>query len=213
MGPRRSVAVLESALVGRAGGVACGGGLPKGTGRAGVNRIDVVLAIVLALFALRGFWRGFSREFFGFVGLIGGLAIAAAGYAAAVAYLPESVPEHVRPIVAFAAVFFAVDFLANVIGALLHRLLGILFLSPVNRIAGAVFGVAKGAAMAMITLLLMRAYTPAPGFVSELEQSRIAGRLLGLAGELRDDHLPRERVLRLEGEDAPVMRDRATQEL
>ena len=47
-----------------------------------MNRIDVVLAIVLLLFAVRGFWRGFSREFFGFVGLIGGLAIAAASYAA-----------------------------------------------------------------------------------------------------------------------------------
>jgi membrane protein required for colicin V production len=166
-----------------------------------VNRIDVVLTIVLVLFALRGFWRGFSREFFGFVGLIGGLVVAAASYAAAVAYLPAAVPERIRPIVAFALVFFAVDVLANVVGALLHRLLGILFLSPVNRVAGAVFGVAKGAAMTMIVLLLIRAYAPAPGFVNELERSSIAGRLLGLAGELRDDHLPRERVLPLEGED------------
>jgi len=39
-----------------------------------LNRIDVVLAIVFLLFAVRGFWRGFSREFFGFVGLIGGVA-------------------------------------------------------------------------------------------------------------------------------------------
>ncbi len=165
----------------------------------------MVLAIVLAAFAARGFWRGFSREFFGFVGLIGGLVIAAASYAAAVPHLPDAVPERIRPIVAFATVFFVVDFLANVVGALLHRLLGILFLSPVNRVAGALFGVAKGAAMTMIALLLIRAYTPMPAFVSELEQSRIAGRLLGLAGELRDDHLPRERVLRLEGEGgAPV---------
>lgn len=162
-----------------------------------MNRIDVVLAIVLVLFAARGFWRGFSREFFGFVGLIGGLVVAAASYAAAATRVPDAVPERLRPIVAFAAIFFAVDFLANVVGALVHRLLGVLFLSPVNRLAGAVFGVAKGAAMAMITLLLMRAYTPAPAFVSELEHSRIAGRLLGLAGELRDDHMPRERALRL----------------
>lgn len=167
----------------------------------------MVLAIVLTVFAARGFWRGFSREFFGFVGLIGGLAVAAASYAAAVPYLPDAIPERIRPIVAFAAVFFAIDFLANVVGALLHRLLGILFLSPVNRVAGALFGVAKGAAMTMIALLLIRAYTPMPAFVSELEQSRIAGRLLGLAGELRDDHLPRERVLRLEEEGgAPVRR-------
>ena len=171
-----------------------------------MNRIDVVLAIVLVLFAARGFWRGFSREFFGFVGLIGGLALAAASYARATAYLPDAVPDRVRPIAAFAAVFFAVDFLANVVGALVHRLLGVLFLLPVDRLAGAVFGVAKGATMAMIALLLMRAYTPIPGFVSELEQSRIAGRLLGLAGELRDEHAPRERVLRIDDESEPLPR-------
>jgi membrane protein required for colicin V production len=165
----------------------------------GVNRIDVILAIVLSLFAIRGFWRGFSREFFGFVGLIGGLAVAAASYAAATAYMPEAVPARLRPIAAFAAVFFAVDFLAIIIGALIHRLLGILFLSPVNRVAGAVFGVAKGAAMTMIALLLVRAYTPVPSLVGELEQSRIAGRLLGLASDLREsDHLPHERTLRLD---------------
>jgi uncharacterized membrane protein required for colicin V production len=45
-----------------------------------VNRIDLILAIVLIVFALRGFWRGFSREFFGFIGLIGGVAVAAATY-------------------------------------------------------------------------------------------------------------------------------------
>jgi membrane protein required for colicin V production len=171
-----------------------------------VNRIDVVLAIVLVLFAARGFWRGFSREFFSFVGLIGGLAVAAASYAAATAYLPDAIPDRLRPIVAFAAVFFLVHFLANVVGAVVHRLLGILFLSPVNRLAGAVFGVAKGAAMAMIALLLMRAYTPIPGFVSELERSRIAGRLLGLAGELRDEHGPHEHVLRIDDDAEPLPR-------
>jgi membrane protein required for colicin V production len=164
-----------------------------------VNRIDVVLAIVLLLFAVRGFWRGFSREFFGFIGLIGGLAVAAASYAAATAYMPQAIPDQLRPIAAFAAVFFAVDFLAIIIGAIVHRLLGVLFLSPVNRIAGAVFGVAKGAAMTMIALLLVRAYAPIPSLTDELQQSRIAGRLLGLAGDLREsDHVPQQRSLRLD---------------
>jgi len=149
-----------------------------------VNRIDVVLAIVLLLFAARGFWRGFSREFFGFIGLIGGVAIAAAAYPQAVPHLPEAVPEHLKPILAFAAIFFAVDLAANVAGALLHRLLGILFLSPVNRVAGAVFGAAKGAAMATIALLLVRAYAPNPTLMRELERSRLAAPLLGLAGDI-----------------------------
>ena len=152
-----------------------------------MNRIDVVIAIVLALFALRGFWRGFSREFFGFVGLIGGLVVAAATYGRAVAYLPAAVPESVRPIVAFAAVFFAVDLAANIAGVVAHHLLGVLFLSPVNRLAGALFGAAKGATMAAIALLLVRAYTPSAALLVELARSTLARPLLGIAGEVRQD--------------------------
>jgi membrane protein required for colicin V production len=160
-----------------------------------MNRIDVVLTIVLVLFALRGFWRGFSREFFGFIGLIGGLAVAAAAYAAAEAYVPAAVPERLRPIAAFAAVFFAVDLAANLAGAVLHRMLGVLFLSPVNRLAGAAFGVAKGAAMAAIVLLLVRAYTPSPELLTELDRSTLARPLLGLAGEVEESARPPRRTL------------------
>lgn len=144
----------------------------------------MILTIVLILFALRGFWRGFSREFFGFIGLIGGVAVAAASYAAAEAYVPTSFPERVRPILSFAGVFFAVDLAANLIGAIVHRVFGVFFLSPVNRLAGAVFGAVKGAALASIALLLVQAYTPTPGLVSELEGSRFAGPLIGLADEV-----------------------------
>ena len=148
-----------------------------------MNRIDVVLTIVLALFGIRGFWRGFSREFFGFIGLIGGIAVAAATYAAAANMLPVAVPERLRPVAGFAAVFFAVDLAAHLIGAIVHRLLGIFYLSPVDRIAGAVFGTAKGATLALITLLLVRAYTPVPELVAEVDESRIARPLLSLADQ------------------------------
>ena len=154
-----------------------------------MNRIDSVLAILLALFALRGFWRGFSREFFALVGLLGGLVVAALSYAQAVPYVPQSVPESVRPVTSFVGIFFAFDLGAKLAGALIHRLLGALFLSPLNRIAGALFGALKGAAMAGILLLLLQAYVPAPALVSELDQSRLAASLLGLAGEIRG-HAP-----------------------
>lgn len=155
-----------------------------------MNRIDVALAVVFTLFALRGFWRGFSREFFGFIGLLGGLAVAAGTYMQVTPRVPEVVLEPLRPIVAFVAVFFAVDIAAALVGVLVHRLLGVLFLSPVNRIAGAVFGAVKGVAMAAIALLLVRAYAPTPAIMTELDGSKLAGPLLGLASEVRANAAP-----------------------
>ena len=155
-----------------------------------MNRIDLILAIVLALFALRGFWRGFSREFFGFIGLIGGLVVAAATYAVAAGQLPDAIPERMRPIVAFALVFFAVDFGANLVGLIVHKVLGVVFLSPVNRLAGGVFGAVKGAAMAAIALLLLLAYAPSSALERELATSQFARPLLAFAEDVGRDVRP-----------------------
>lgn len=150
----------------------------------------MILAIVLIVFVLRGFWRGFSREFFGFIGLIGGVAVAAATYVAAQAYVPALFPESARPIVAFAAVFFVVDLAAHLVGAIVHRVFGVFLLSPVNRLAGAVFGAVKGTALAAIALLLVRAYMPTPGLMAALDDSTLAAPLIGLADEVEQSARP-----------------------
>jgi membrane protein required for colicin V production len=125
-----------------------------------VNRIDVALAVVLAFFALRGFQRGFSREIFALIGLVGGVAAAGATYADAAAMLPPEVPEIVRPAIAFAGVFLGVALAAKLVGMLVHRLLGLTLLSPLDRVAGIVFGIAKGATVITLGVIVVRAMTP-----------------------------------------------------
>lgn len=125
-----------------------------------MNRIDLVLAIVLALFALRGLQRGFSREFFAVVGLVGGAALAAGTNVEAAQMLPPSVPDIGRPVVAFVAVFAAVALAAKLAGVLVHRALGAIALSPVDRVAGALFGAAKGVVLVGLGLIVVRAVTP-----------------------------------------------------
>ena len=126
-----------------------------------MSRIDVVLAVVLALFALRGFWRGFSREIFALIGLIGGVAVAGANYADAAMMLPPEVPDIMRPAAAFMGIFLGVLLAAKLAGMLLHRLLGLTLLSPLDRAAGIVFGAAKGAAVITLGTIVVRALTPA----------------------------------------------------
>jgi membrane protein required for colicin V production len=125
-----------------------------------VNRIDVVLAVILAFFALRGFQRGFSREIFALIGLVGGVAAAGANYVDAAVMLPPEVPEIVRPAVAFAGIFLGVALAAKLAGMLIHRLLGLTLLSPLDRAAGILFGAAKGAAVIALGVITIRALTP-----------------------------------------------------
>jgi membrane protein required for colicin V production len=151
-----------------------------------VNRIDVVLAVFLAMFALRGLFRGFSRELFALIGLVGGVAFALANYGAAAEMLPPSVPGDLRPFVAFVVLFFAVVLAARLAGALLHRLLGIVYLSPLDRIAGALFGAVKGAALIGCGILLIRAYAPSATIERALGESVVMRSIMLVIGEGRD---------------------------
>lgn len=125
-----------------------------------MNRIDVVLAVVLALFALRGFQRGFSREIFALIGLVGGVAVAGTLYADAALQLPPEVPGIARPAIAFIGIFLGVALAAKLAGMLVHRLLGLVLLSPIDRLGGIVFGAAKGAALITLGVVVVRAVTP-----------------------------------------------------
>lgn len=125
-----------------------------------MSRIDVVLAVVVGMFAIRGFWRGFAREIFALIGLVGGVAIAGAYYPDAAMMLPPEVPEIARPAIGFFGVFAAVALAAKLVGLLVQRLLGLVLLSPLDRIGGILFGAAKGAALIALGVIVVRAITP-----------------------------------------------------
>jgi membrane protein required for colicin V production len=151
-----------------------------------VNRIDVVLAVLLALFALRGFFRGFARELFALLGLVGGVALALTRYAEAAEMLPPSVPPDLRPVLAFLILFFAVVLAARLVGALVRYLLGMVLLSPLDRLAGAVFGAAKGVAIVGGLLMLLRAIAPSATIERALGESVVMRSIMQVVGEGRD---------------------------
>jgi membrane protein required for colicin V production len=125
-----------------------------------MSRIDVVLAVVVGMFAIRGFQRGFSREIFALIGLMGGVAVAGAYYPDAALMLPPEVPEIARPAIAFLGLFVAVWLAAKLVGLLVQRLLGLVMLSPLDRIGGIVFGAAKGVALIALGVIVVRTVTP-----------------------------------------------------
>ena len=125
-----------------------------------MNWIDVILASVLALFGLRGFFRGFFREVFSLLGLIAGFILAtewaqpATKYAAMWWNLPPLFLEGC----AFVAIFFVAYFTFSLIGWLLHRSQSLLFIKSLNRAGGLLVGLGKGAAvLAFVVFFLVHA--------------------------------------------------------
>ena len=132
-----------------------------------MNWIDLIIICMLALFGLRGFFRGLFREVFSLLGLIAGFMIAvaflpsAASYAAAFWKAP---PLFLKGAV-FVVIFFLVYFVFSLMGWLLHRSESLLFLKTVNRAGGIAVGLGKGTAIIalMVFFLNEAAWFPKAG--------------------------------------------------
>src|SRR5262245_56644510 len=104
-----------------------------------MNSVDLALAMVLGVFALRGYWRGFFRESFGLLAVVGG-SVAALRFTAPGAALVQQrlpLPSPLETGVAFIVIIVVVHTVVNLMGVLLDRLASALFLRRVNRLVGA----------------------------------------------------------------------------
>jgi membrane protein required for colicin V production len=99
-----------------------------------VNWIDLIVITVLALFGLRGFFRGLFREVLSLAGLCFGFLLAVAYDQDIASSLGGYWP--ISPLLlqgfAFVAIFFLVYFAFSVAGWLLHRWAKMLFLQTLN---------------------------------------------------------------------------------
>jgi membrane protein required for colicin V production len=122
-----------------------------------VNIVDLILLVVLSLFALRGYFKGLFREIFSLLGLVAGFLLAARYDERAAALLAESWKTSFIFLraAAFVTIFFVVSLAFNLLGWLLNRSAGFLFLQSLNRIGGVVVGAGKGAALIGLAILFL----------------------------------------------------------
>ena len=122
-----------------------------------MNWVDLIVLIVLALFALRGFCRGLFREIFSVAGLVAGFMLAVAYERPASAFIASywQMSPLVLKGVVFIAIFFSVYFLLSLMGWVLHRSEKLLFLKTLNRAGGIAIGMGKGIAVAALAVFFL----------------------------------------------------------
>ena len=111
-----------------------------------MNWVDVTLLVVLVLSILLGLWRGLVYEVLSVAGWVVAF-IAAQRYASAMAEaLPmDGFSPALRIAAGFAVIFVGVAFTAGLVSWLVKKLVASVGLRPVERVLGAVFGLARGA--------------------------------------------------------------------
>jgi len=128
-----------------------------------MNLVDILIWVVLLIFAVKGFMKGLVREVCSLLGLIVG------GWAAFTYYRPfagvlqsHSHLSHTLTLfLSFGLIFLALGLFFFLLGYLATILLKVVFLGSVNRIGGIFLGILQGSFMLCIVLAMATA-KPAP---------------------------------------------------
>src|SRR5690554_1419082 len=115
---------------------------------------DYVLLALIGLSALVGLWRGLVSEVFALVAWVAAFGLAWMNASMAAEWLVDYIAEPAwRQIAGFGLIFLSVVLLAAVVRFLLRELLKAAGLGPADRMFGALFGVARGVAVAFVMVM------------------------------------------------------------
>jgi membrane protein required for colicin V production len=122
-----------------------------------INLLDLILLIPLLLFAFQGYKKGIIIEVATLVALILGIyaALFFSDYTAGLLTKSFNINKEYLNIIAFIVTFIGVLILVLLLGKMLEKVVNLLLLGFVNKLAGAVFGILKGALLLSILIFLI----------------------------------------------------------
>ncbi len=112
-----------------------------------MNYFDIFFLIILIYFTIRGLFRGLINELMILVSIVIGFILATFYHDNLSSFLQNifhDINYSVLKIISFALIFIVVTVVARILAKMLNKIVTFTFLQPVNRIAGALFGLGKG---------------------------------------------------------------------
>lgn len=122
-----------------------------------MNFLDIIIAIVLIIFALNGLKNGLIREAFAFVAFFVGIfgAIKLTDYVGNMISEVIDVDPEWSSVISFIIVFVGLALFINWLGEMMADLIEKLYLGIFDKIGGVVFGAAKGFLLVGVSILLL----------------------------------------------------------
>ena len=138
-----------------------------------MNLLDFAVLALIVLLGIRGYFRGFFRELFGLAGFLGA---GVAAYLFGPIYGPAVGARYTLPLaigqaLAALGIFVALYLTCHLLGWILYRLARAIFLGPVDRAGGLVFGGAKAIAMATLFCMVATSRRGLPNVADRVRES------------------------------------------
>jgi membrane protein required for colicin V production len=127
-----------------------------------MNWLDIVLAIPLLWFLYRGFRNGLIIELASLAALILGIYAALHFSFYVQGYLEENfeIADNYLYIISFAITFLIVAIIVYLAGKIIHKVISIVALGFLNRLAGGIFGLLKAALVLSVILYFINGLNP-----------------------------------------------------
>jgi membrane protein required for colicin V production len=129
-----------------------------------MNLLDLLLVIVIGISVATGFMAGFARVGIGFIATISGLLFGFWYYGVPALWLNEhwKMSANAANMLGFFIVFFMFLTAGAMIGKLLAKLFKWTGLTWLDRVLGGLFGLVRGALLAVVAVAVMMAFAPKP---------------------------------------------------
>jgi len=125
-----------------------------------MNWLDIILAIPMLWFLYRGFRNGLIIELASLAALVLGIYVALHFSFYVEDWLIDhfDIADKYLSIISFALTFLIVALLVFLAGKIIHKLVGIVFLGFINRLAGGIFGLLKTALVLSVILYFINSF-------------------------------------------------------
>jgi membrane protein required for colicin V production len=138
---------------------------------------DIMILIVLLLFAALGMYWGLIRQVLALAGLVFGVIVAGRFGSEVGGWLTSFVADdRLAQVLGFLLTFLAISMLASLLASLLRFFVGLLFLGWLDHLAGGLLGALQ--ALFGASVILVAWVTANPARAAELATAPIAGPLL-----------------------------------
>ena len=127
-----------------------------------MNLLDLLLLIPVVWLCIRGFSKGFIIELASLIGMVLGILAAwyFSGYVIDFLKGYFTLTEQVLRIIAYVVIFLAVMLVVYLIGKAIEKVAEVVMLGWLNKLLGAIFGMAKGIVLVGIILFIFEKADP-----------------------------------------------------
>ncbi|MCK4406508.1 MAG: CvpA family protein [Bacteroidales bacterium] len=125
-----------------------------------MNFLDIILILPVIWFAYKGFTKGFIIELTLLVALVLGVFIAINFSYFAADFLTDNtkIAHKYISIIAFVITFIAIVIAAFAVGKLLEKVINLILLGFINKIAGCLFGILKAAFILSVIIFIINSF-------------------------------------------------------